>query len=77
MKLKNIKKHWKEGAKENIWTTYYGCRAIFSKTCKTGHGAFFEQCLESNIVFFHTYDGAKRIELHKGGNTKPRVMKEL
>jgi hypothetical protein len=50
---------------------------MFTKTYGTGHGAFFKQCLEPNIIFFYTYDGAKRIEFHKGGNTKPRVMKEL
>jgi hypothetical protein len=60
MKLENPKKHWKEGAKENIWTTYYWWKTIFSKTCGTSHGAFFEQCLESNIVLFYTYDGCQK-----------------
>jgi hypothetical protein len=36
-----------------------------------------DQCLESNIVFLETSYGAKRIELHKSGNTKLRVMKKL
>jgi hypothetical protein len=39
---------------------------IFIKSGVTGHGAFFEQRLESNIVFFEISDGDKRIELHKG-----------
>jgi hypothetical protein len=42
MKLENPKKHYKEGAKDNIWTTNYGCRAIFTKTGGTSHDAFFE-----------------------------------
>ncbi len=43
----------------------------------TGRGTFFEQCPKSNIVFLETFNGTKRIELHKGGNTKPRIMKKL
>jgi hypothetical protein len=44
----------------------------------TSHGVFFEQGLKSNIIFFETFDGTKMIELHKGGNTKPKVlMKKL
>jgi hypothetical protein len=62
----------KKGAKENIWTTYYGRQTISIKTSERGHGAFFKQHLESNIVFLDTFDGAERIELHKGGNTKPK-----
>jgi hypothetical protein len=42
----------------------------------TSHGAFFEHP-EFNIIFLDTFDGTERIELHKGGNSKPRVMKEL
>ncbi len=49
----------------------------FYKTSKLGHGAFFEQCLKSNIVILDTSNGAKRIELHKGGNIKPKIMKKL
>jgi hypothetical protein len=41
------------------------------------HFAFFKQHLESNIVFFDIFYGAKRIELHKGGNTKPKVLMKL
>jgi hypothetical protein len=37
---------------------------------ETGHGAFFEQHPKSNIVFFDTFHGVERIELHKGGNIK-------
>jgi hypothetical protein len=77
MRLENPKKHWKEGAKRNIWITYYKCRMISIKTCETCHGAFFELRPESGIVFFDTSNGIKRIELHKGGNTKPKVMKEI
>jgi hypothetical protein len=43
----------------------------------TGHGAFFKQHLKFNIIFFETFNGIERIELHKGGNTKPKVMKKL
>jgi hypothetical protein len=50
---------------------------ISTKIGKTSHGAFFEHSPKSNIVFHDISDGAKRIELHKGGNTKLRVMKEL
>lgn len=67
MRLDNPKQHWKKGAKENIWTIYYGCRVISIKTSTTSHGAFFEQCPKSNIVFFDTSNGVKRIKLHKGG----------
>jgi len=42
-----------------------------------GHGAFFEPSLKFNIVFFETSNGIKRIEFHKGGNTKHRIMKKL
>ncbi len=77
MRLENPKKHWKEGVKENIWTTYYRCWAIFIETYETSHGAFFKQCLEFDIIFLDTSNGVERIELHKGGNNKPRVMKEL
>jgi len=48
-----------------------------TKIDKIGHGAFFEQRPEFDIVFFDTSDGAERIKLHKGGCTKPRIMKEL
>jgi hypothetical protein len=41
------------------------------------HVAIFKQCLESDIVFFDISYGAKRIKLHKGGNTRPKVMKKL
>jgi hypothetical protein len=51
MKLENPKKHWKEGTKENILTTYYRCRAISIKSCEIGHGAFFEQHPTFDIIF--------------------------
>jgi hypothetical protein len=76
MRLDNPKQHWKKGAKENIWTVYYGCRVISIEIGEIDHGAFFE-CSKSDIIFFDTSDGVKRIELHKGGNIKPNVMKEL
>jgi hypothetical protein len=41
------------------------------------HVAVFKQRLEFDIVFFDIFYGAKRIELHKGGNTRPKVMKKL
>jgi hypothetical protein len=44
---------------------------------RTSHGAFFEQRPEFDIVFLGSFDGIERIELHKGGNTKPRVMEKL
>jgi len=50
---------------------------ISIKTCEIGHGAFFKQHPKSNIIFLDTFYGTKKIELHKGGNTKPRVIKEL
>ncbi len=50
---------------------------FLQKVAKISHGAFFKQHLKATIVFLYTYDGAKRIKLHKGGNIKPRVMKEL
>jgi hypothetical protein len=50
---------------------------ISIKTGKTSHGAFFKQRLEFDIIFLDTFNGAKRIELHKSGNTKPKVMKKL
>jgi hypothetical protein len=50
---------------------------ISTKTSKIGHCAFFEQHLKSDIIFLDTFDGTKRIELHKGGNIKRGVMKEL
>ncbi len=77
MKLNNPKQHQKKGTKENIWTTYYGCQAIFIETGGTCYGAFFEQLPKSDIVFIDTSHGVKRIEIHKGGNTKPKVMKEI
>jgi hypothetical protein len=78
MKLENPKKHYKKRGKENIWITYYGCRVIFTKIARISHGAFFKQHPKSDIIFFNTFNGTKRIELHKGGgNTKPKVMKEL
>ncbi len=58
-------------------TTYYGCRTIFIEIGEIGHGAFFEQCPKINIIFFDTSNGAKNIEFHKSGNTKPKVMKEF
>jgi len=77
MRLENPKKHWKERVKKNIWITYYRCQAISIEINGIGHGAFFEQCSELDIIFFDTSNGVERIELHKGGNTKPRIMKEL
>jgi hypothetical protein len=38
---------------------------------------FFEQHPEFNIIIFDTSNGTERIELHKGGNNKPRIMKEF
>jgi len=77
MKLENPKQHWKKRTKENIWTAYYKCWTISIEISETHHGAFFEQRSKSNIIFLDTFDGTKRIELHKGGNTKLKVMKEL
>ncbi len=57
MRLENPQRHWKKGAKENIWTTYWGCQAIFIKIGGIDHGAFFEQRLEFDIVVFDTSDG--------------------
>jgi hypothetical protein len=42
MRLKNPKKHYKGGAKENIWMTYYKCKVIYTKIGGTSHGAFFK-----------------------------------
>jgi hypothetical protein len=50
---------------------------ISIETGGISHGAFFEQCSKTNIIFFDTSNGVKRIKLHKGGNTKPKVMKEF
>jgi len=61
----------------NIWTTYYGCQTIFTKNSETSHGVVFEQHPKSNIVLLGTSYGPKRIEFHKGGNNKPKVMKIL
>jgi hypothetical protein len=71
MKLENPKKHWKEGTKENILTTYYRCRAISIKSCEIGHGAFFEQHPTFDIIFFDISNGTKRIKLYKGGTLSP------
>jgi hypothetical protein len=60
-----------------MWTSYYRCWAISTEANGIGHGAFFEQCSKPNIVFLDTFDGIERIELHKGGNIKPKVLKEL
>jgi hypothetical protein len=49
----------------------------FYKIDRTCHGAFFAQHPKSNIVFFETSYGIERIELHKGGNIKPRIMRKL
>jgi hypothetical protein len=61
MRLENPKQNWKKGAKENIWTTYYGCRVISIETSGTSHDASFKQCLEFDIIFLNTFDVAKRI----------------
>jgi hypothetical protein len=75
--LENPRKKWKEGTKEKICTTYYRCQMISIEGSAIGHGAFFEPSLKFNIVFFEISDGIKRIEFHKGGNTKHRIMKKL
>jgi hypothetical protein len=50
---------------------------ISIKIGRTDHGAFFEQPPEYDIIFLDSFDGIERIKLHKGGNTKPRVMEKL
>jgi hypothetical protein len=50
---------------------------IFTKIGRTSQGAFFEQHPKFDIVLFDISNGAKRIEFHKGGNTKPIVVKEF
>jgi len=75
--LENQRKNWKEGAKKKIWTTCYGCQTISTKNGAIGPSAFFDQHPKSHIIFLDTVDGAKRIELHKGRNTKPKVMNKL
>jgi hypothetical protein len=50
---------------------------IFTKINGTCHGTFFEQRSKSNIVFLDNSNGIESIELHKGGNTKHKFMKEL
>jgi hypothetical protein len=50
---------------------------ISTKSNEIGHRAFFKQHLKYDIIFLDTFDGTKRIELHKGGNIMPGVMKEL
>jgi hypothetical protein len=77
MNLENPRKKSKERTKKKICTTYFQCQAIFTKTGETCHGVFFKQCLEFDIVFLETFDVTNMIKLHKGGNTKPRVMKKL
>jgi hypothetical protein len=77
MILENPRKNWNKKIKEKIRTTYYRCRAIFTKSGVTSHGECFEQHPESNIAFLETSYGAKMIEPHKGGNTKPKAMKKL
>jgi hypothetical protein len=76
MRLENLRKIWNKKTKEKIWTIYYEYRMIFTDNGMTSHGGFFER-LKSNFVFFETFDGDKRIELHKGGNIIPKVMKKL
>jgi hypothetical protein len=44
---------------------------------KIGHGSFFKQRSKFDIVFLETSNGVERIKLHKGGNTKPKVMKKF
>jgi len=77
MKWENPKKNWKD--KNKIKFDYLSqCQSIFIESGTTGHGAFFKQHLKFDIVFFESSDGTKRIELHKGGNIKPKVlMKKL
>jgi hypothetical protein len=77
MSLENPRKISKERTKKKIWTTYFECQAISTKIGETCHGVFFKQCLEFNIIFLETFDVTKMIKLHKGGNTKSRVMKKL
>ncbi len=50
---------------------------IFIEIGRTGHGAFFEQRPEFDIVFLDSSNGIKMIELQKGGDTKPKVMEKL
>jgi hypothetical protein len=73
---KNPKKNLKK-KKSKIWTIYYGCRSVSIKSGTTSHGTCFKQSSKSNIVFLETVNGTKRIVFHKGGNTKPKVMKQL
>jgi len=76
-------KQWKKSKKEfeekkwKIWIIYYGCQSISIKSGVTSHGACFKQSLKSDIVFLETFNGAKRIVFHKGGNTKSKIMKQL
>ncbi len=77
MRLEDPQQHWKKGEKENIWTSYQGCRIISTETSGVDHGAFFEQHPEFDVIIFYAYDGTKKIELQNGGNTKPKVMKEF
>ncbi len=69
MRLENSKQNWKKGTKEYL---DYLLRMLhdFIKFGEIGHGAFFEQHPKSNIVFFDSSHGVKRIELNKGGNIK-------
>lgn len=58
-------------------TSYYERRSIFTKSGAIGHDAFLKQRKKSNIIFLENFNGAKRIVPHKGGNMKPRVIKQL
>jgi hypothetical protein len=73
MKWENPKINWKN--KNKIKFDYLlQCQSISIESGATDHGAFFKQRLKFDIIFFEISDGTKRIELHKGGNIKPKVL---
>jgi hypothetical protein len=66
MSLENPRKNWKEGAKKNLDYLLQMLNDFYKKWCDKPW-CIFEQHSEFDIIFLETFDGAKRIKLHKGG----------
>jgi hypothetical protein len=75
--MKNSRKGLKKKTKGNFFTISYKCQLISTKIGVIGHGTFFKQCLKFDIVFLNIFYGTKGIVFHKGGDTKPIIMKQL
>jgi hypothetical protein len=77
LRNKKSKKEFKRNEKKDNFDYLLWMSIDLYRNWSYIHGAFFKQCPNFNIIFLETSNGNKGIVFYKGGNIKPRIMKQL